>query len=171
MWKPSILEIDRSIAGALSAKNVSTLTLVFPTVTSVRDLRVLIGMIRASEFLFVEDEVSHDNLLCLGIRARIGPLTSWVTGFATHADMPVTRRAPYTALTLRIKPRPKYSVVMKKAPENVIHLADMNMRGLSREQFQQYWDLSHTHTARLLGHKPNIFSAAKTTFVLPRRHE
>lgn len=49
-----------------------------------------------------------------------------MTGFCDLPFLPATRRAPFTELTMRVKPRPNYEFQFKEAPPNVIHLADMD---------------------------------------------
>lgn len=56
---------------------------------------------------------------------------------------------------------------MKEAPEGVIHLADMDMKGMKDIQLQYLWDGSFKNTERIIGHKPDLRSAAKTTFAVP----
>lgn len=56
---------------------------------------------------------------------------------------------------------------MKEAPPGVIHLADMDMKGMQKIQFQSLWDGSFRNTERVIGHQPDLRSAAKTTFAIP----
>jgi len=56
---------------------------------------------------------------------------------------------------------------MKEAPLGVIHLADMRMHGMSENKFQSLWYGSFDNTERVIGHKPDLRSAAKTTFAVP----
>ena len=56
---------------------------------------------------------------------------------------------------------------MKEAPENVLHLADMDMKGMGENKFKALWYGSLDNTEKVLGHKPDLRSAAKTTFAVP----
>jgi hypothetical protein len=67
---------------------------------------------------------------------------------------------------MRVKDRPSYAKVMKPAPEGVLHLADLDMK-MSEAEFKAEWGESFKRTANILGHKPNLCSAAKTTFAVP----
>lgn len=58
---------------------------------------------------------------------------------------------------------------MKKAPKNVLHLADMDMKGMNENKFKSLWYGSLDNTERVLGHRPDLRSAAKTTFAVPSR--
>jgi hypothetical protein len=57
---------------------------------------------------------------------------------------------------------------MKEAPQGVIHLADMDMKGMNENKFKSLWYGSFDRTEEIIGHKPDLRSAAKTTFALPR---
>jgi hypothetical protein len=56
---------------------------------------------------------------------------------------------------------------MKAAPEGVIHLADMEMKGMGEKQFKALWFGSFSKVQGILGQKPDLRSAAKTTFAIP----
>jgi hypothetical protein len=105
----------------------------------------------------------------LGFRAIVGNLRSYVTGFGDFAFLPQTRRSPYVEIAARVKPRPQYEFVFKEAPENIIHLADMDMRGIQRDKLRRLWDNSFIHTQAILGAKPDLRSAARTTYSLPKQ--
>lgn len=104
---------------------------------------------------------------CLGLRVRVGVLESWVSGFGPFDFLPVTRRSPYTEVAFRVKARPKYELILKPAPENVIHLADLDLLGVTNAAFRTLWQASLDRTARMLGHAPDLRSAAKTTYAIP----
>lgn len=73
----------------------------------------------------------------------------------------------FTELTFRTKARPQYKKVMKEAPPGVLHLADMDMKGMGENKFKSLWFGSFDNTEKILGHKPDLRSAAKTTFAVP----
>jgi hypothetical protein len=117
----------------------------------------------------LEQKEEFDDSMCLGYRVAVGDLTSWMTGFGPFAFLPKTRQAPFTEIIFRSKPRPQYDWVMKEAPPDLIHLADMDMKGMAEEQLRSLWEGSLTNTESVLGSKPNLRSAAKTTFAIPLR--
>ena len=43
----------------------------------------------------------------------------------------------------------------------------MDMKGMSENRFKSLWYGSFDRTEHLLGHKPDLRSAAKTTFAIP----
>jgi hypothetical protein len=60
-------------------------------------------------------------------------------------------------------------MVMKEAPPDTLHVADMDLLGISENKFKALWYGSFDRTEAVLGHKPDLRSAAKTTFVVPTR--
>lgn len=56
---------------------------------------------------------------------------------------------------------------MKEAPDGVIHLADMDMKGMSENKFKALWYGSLDRAEEVIGHRPDLRSAAKTTFAVP----
>ena len=90
-----------------------------------------------------------------------------MTGFGNFNFLPKTRQSVFTEIMFRSKARPPYEKVMKKTPEGIIHLADMDMKGMSDNKFKSLWYGSFDNTESVLGHKPDLKSAAKTTFAVP----
>ena len=90
-----------------------------------------------------------------------------MTGFGGFDFLPETRQAVFTEIVFRSKPRPDYDWVMKEAPPGIIHLADMDMKGMRENQFKALWYGSFDKTENILGHKPDLRSAARTTFLMP----
>jgi hypothetical protein len=164
---PAALEVDEIIRGSISDEAVATLSVIFPAVRTEDDLKALLLELRTSQILSLELNILTENRRCVGYRAKVEPFVSWVSGFGPFEFFPKTRQAPYVELAMRVKPRPPYETVMKEAPEGVIHLADMNMQGMPENDFKRLWGGTMRRTAKLLGHEPDLESAAKTTFVIP----
>lgn len=72
-----------------------------------------------------------------------------------------------TEIVLRVKPRPTYDFAMKESPPDVIHLADLDMKGMPADRFRATWHACFRATAKLLGKAPDLTSAARTTYGLP----
>ena len=90
-----------------------------------------------------------------------------VSGFGNFDFFPRTRQAVFTEIVFRSKPRPVYDWVMKETAPGVVHLADMDMRGMQENKFKAIWYGSFDSTEKVLGHKPDLKSAARTTFAIP----
>jgi len=119
--------------------------------------------------MLVLDQVEDfDDSVCLGYRCLLDGVKSYVEGFGDFPFLPVTRRAPFTELAMRVKPRPAYTYVFKDAPPGIVHLADLDMKGIPLETLRRLWDGSLVNTRSLLGSAPDIRSAARTTFSVPR---
>lgn len=172
-WIHKILAVDASaidaeIESAINTQDVTTLSLIFPGVNSLETLLKLIEIISRCQYIFLEQDLVFNEYRCLGFRVRVDQLLSWVSGFGNFDYLPKTRQTPHTEITFRVKPRPNYVKVMKESPPSVIHLADMDMLGIADIIFKRMWYQSLDRTAQLLGYPPDLRSAAKTTFALPR---
>lgn len=171
-WTQQVIDPDRNaivtaIHTAIGDPATTTCSLIFPAINDEAGLRAFVAQLGDTPPITLEQDTRVANMRCLGFRAQIGSLTSWISGFGPYPFFPATRQAPYTELTFRVKPRPKYATVMKESPPGVIHLADLFMRGMAARMFTALWHASFRKTAQVLGHRPDLRSAAKTTFVLP----
>lgn len=171
-WKLSVSEVDdiqieTIVQNAITLPGVSTQSIIFPTVIHVKELKNLLRILQKVPSFFLEQEQEHEDMMCLGFRARIGDRVSWLTGLGSFTFLPKTRQAVFTEIVFRSKPRPDYEWVMKEAPENVLHLADMDMKGMKENKLKSLWYGSLDNTEKVLGHKPDMRSAAKTTFAVP----
>src|SRR5207245_2474860 len=117
----------------------TTLSLLFPTVSTTDDLVGFLGMLKKCDLLVLEQTEEYADSICLGFRALIGSLRSYVTGFGNFPFFPATRRASFVELATRVKPRPQYDFVFREAPRDVIHLADMDMLGVKRDKLWELW--------------------------------
>ena len=159
--------VDSEIKKAIDHAKISTLSLVFPTVNVLNKLIELVKTLQQCNYIYLGQNVVVEGMRCLGFRVRVGSLVSWISGFGNFEYFPPTRRTPYTEIVFRVKPRPRFEWVMKESPADVIHLADMDMLGIEDNIFKRLWKSSLERTAKIIGHKPNLQSAAKTTFILP----
>ncbi|QUM82360.1 hypothetical protein HWV01_19785 [Moritella sp. 5] len=159
-------EIDRAINFYKDKKGISTLSLIFPNVKTVYDLCTLINTLGKCKNIIIESN-DHEGYNCFGIRVKYGEMLSWVTGFGPFCFFPATRQAPYTEISFRIKPKPHYDYELKEAPSDILHLAHMDVKNVGAKSFKKMWDTSLKKTEKILGHKPDFISAAKTTFSIP----
>lgn len=160
--------IDLAISEAIADPETTTLSLLFPDTSSTDQLLALIGTLMQCRMLLLDQSEEFMDTLCLGFRARVGDAKSYVTGFGDFPFLPVTRRTPCVELTTRVKARPHYDFVFKPAPPGVIHLADMDMRGMPFKAMQRLWDDSFVQTKNVLGAAPDLRSAARTTYSIPK---
>ena len=108
-------------------------------------------------------EVVEDVTL-IGLRwSRVGEgYVTWVLGFAPLPTMPVTRRAPFTAIILRTVTA--YGEIKRKTERDrtVVHLADYCMRkGGSK------WDKTSEMRRALVEESRDEWAKAKVAFALP----
>jgi len=171
-WRFSVCDINAEyieilIQSAITDASVSTQSIIFPRVISRDDLLELLSILATVPSVILEQQELFEDAICLGYRIKVDDLVSWATGFGGFGFLPKTRQAVFTEIVFRSKPRPQYEWVMKEASEGVIHLADMDMRGMSENQLKALWYGSFDNTERSIGHKPDMRSAAKTTFAVP----
>jgi hypothetical protein len=159
--------IDTTLDEAIQNPETTTLSLLFPAVSDVHRLLELVACLERCKGIVLEQTEDYEGSTCLGFRALVGLVRSYVTGFGNFDFLPATRRAPFVELTTRVKPRPNYEYVFKPAPEGVIHLADLDMKGIPFESLQALWEGSFTQTKQMLGDVPDLRSAARTTFSIP----
>ncbi|WP_123906325.1 hypothetical protein [Sphingorhabdus sp. YGSMI21] len=163
------VSIDKHIKSAIRSEEITTLSLLFPDVDQDQNLKELIENLEKCDSVYLENRFESNDNYGFQFRARVNELTSWVTGFGPFEYLPVTRQSPRTEITIRVKPRPLYAWNFKETPEGIIHLADLDMKGMSDKHLWNHWRVSFERTKRLLGHEPDQESAAKTTFVVPKK--
>ena len=171
-WRLSVSNVDETgieglVQSAISLPEVSTQSIVFPSILTREDLRHLLFILKEVPSVSLEQEEEFKGSICLGYRVKVGDLKSLMTGLGSFDFLPKTRQSVFTEIVFRSKPKPDYEQVMKEAPPGIIHLADMNMKGMRENQFKALWYGSFDKTENILGHKPDLRSAAKTTFAVP----
>jgi len=159
--------IEESIQAAIISPEVFTQSIIFPSITTQEHMKDLLSVLRKTPSVSLEQEKKFEDSVCLGFRVKVGHLKSFVTGLGCFDFLPKTRQAFFTEIVFRSKPRPDYEWVMKAAPPGIIHLADMDMKGMRENQFKALWNGSFDKTGNILGHKPDVRSAARTTFAVP----
>ncbi len=172
-WKHTILDVDHEKIDLVTSQSIAdgtitTISLVFPFIKVPSELVKLIKELQFCKNVFLEQRELFKGSWCLGFRARVGKFSSWISGFGNFNFLPETRRSPYVELVFRVKSRPKYDWVLKESPRDTLHVADLDMIDLDEQQFRKNWNGSFKKTAAILGHKPDLRSAAKTTFSIPK---
>ncbi len=171
-WRLSVSKLDVEsieavVREAVLADGISMQSIILPSVVTVEDLRRLLLLLKDAPSFFLEQEQEFGDKVCLGFRVRVEDKVSWLTGFGNFEFLPATRQAVFTEVVFRSKPRPNYTTVKKEAPPNVLHLADLDVGPMKRTKFDALWNGSFEKTEQLLGHKPDLASAAKTTYAIP----
>lgn len=171
-WRLSVANVDKAqieelVASATAAPDVSTQSIIFPSIVTEDDLLGLLRVLNESDVFRLEQKERYKGAMCLGYRVKMDEKVSWLTGFGGFDFFPKTRQAIFVEIVFRAKPRRHYTKVMKEAPIGVLHLADMDMKGMGKNKFMALWYGSFDKTESLLGHKPDLRSAAKTTFAIP----
>ena len=162
----SLQSITNVIMAAIVDERISTLSIIFPDVRTNADLDNLLPALNR-DVLYLYEKLDTDSNRCFRYRAKIGIDESFVSGFGPFEHMPITRQTPHTSIVFRVKPRPAYGWYLKEPENGIIHVADMNMKGLSDRNLTRMWNNSFLRTRGLLQKKPDEESAAKTTFVIP----
>ena len=164
--KPESDAIRTAIENAVDDSATQMTSLLFPDVGGVDSLINLIDELGVTPGVSVRQSL-YEKWVCFGIRVHFQNLRSWVSGFGPFPFLPMTRQSPHCELTFRVKPRPDFKRVMKKSPNGVVHLADLDMVDMSDELFKRMWYGAFKSTKSVLGKSPDILSAAKTTFAIP----
>ena len=170
-WRSLVIPVSPDAIGvqlrdAIDSPDTQALSLIFPSVQSANDVLELAGACLETG-LFHDEGFDRETLKFIRLRAHVDENVSWVTGFGPFDFLPLTRQAPHCELTIRVKPRPDYEWHFKPPIEGIIHLADLDMVGLSDKNPRRLWQVSFQTTQKILGHAPDDESAAKTTFVIP----
>lgn len=171
-WRFTLSDADvHAIGGiiesAIADPNTSTQSILIPSADDAKGLVLLLACLPKTKNVSLEPPRLFKRSVCIGYRIRVGESHSWVTGFGNFDFLPRTRRAPTTELAFRVKPRPDFAWTFKESPPGVIHLADMNMCGLQERDLRVMWKKSFVQVRTILGRKPDLRSAAKTTFAVP----
>ena len=159
--------IEKVLDDSIQDPEVTMVSLIFPSVRSLQELLELTDNLKSANNILLEQDVVFKGFRCLGFRLKLHKALSWMSGFGNFDFLPQTRQSPHTEISVRVKPRPNYDWVLKEHPETTVHIADLNMGGLSDTMLKKLWQSSFDQTERVLDHKPDLRSASKTTFAIP----
>ncbi|MED4128862.1 hypothetical protein [Shouchella miscanthi] len=158
-------KIDNSILEAIDDPNIEVLSFLFPNVVTVDQLSFIVkSWIKDSTIIFLEKATYYDEHICLSLRLELGDsgIYSWLMMFAPFTSFPNTRQSPITELAIRVKPKPEYIYPKLSQDRDKAHLADTPFV-LSDSKTDRTWEATFKNTEYLLGYKPNLIAAAKTT--------
>ena len=107
---------------------------------------------------YVEDTSPNTE----GLRLKYKQGISWVQYFGPDSHIP-TRQTPYPMLVYTRRLNTSYYI--KVGFKGILHLAHAWYKNIKESTYDLLWDRSYKQTSKLLGHKPDIRSAAKTTWL------
>lgn len=162
-------EITDSVEQAVDDGENQLHSLIFPNITDSTQVLDLIGNAVDAGCLVKEEE--KDGASIVRLRWVMGDVQSLVLGFAPLEEVPLTRRAPFTELLFKTKPKTEH--IMHENLDHRrdrTHAADLDPRlmGLASEQLGALIGKSERRTAKVLAGevaRPEISAAkARTTF-------
>jgi hypothetical protein len=139
---------------------------IFPNITTPPQLRELIDLSMDAGCI-MREQAEIDGVEVFRLRWMLGDVESWVVGFASMADVPPTRRAPFTELVFRTKLKGKDIHPTLNNDEGAAHLANIDL-GFDMDTVGKLIGKSKDRAARMLG-GPTLRAAtpgarAKTTY-------
>lgn len=105
------------------------------------------------------EEPTSENTTGLRLKCKEG--ISWVQYLGPDSHVK-TRQTPNPELIMCVKLPTKY--YYKVGFKGVLHLAHASIEHIRERHLKFLWDRSFVRTKEILGFKPTIFEAAKTTF-------
>jgi hypothetical protein len=162
--------LESELAAALAAPSCEILSLLFPRIETLAELRELCELLRAHSPIEVSEQQTPEGFTIIAMRLALapdGPL-SWIMAFGPFAAWPPTRRGPFLELAIRVKPKPDHLFYKLNQDHSAAHLADSDP-GLSEDQFSKLFERTEKATRDVLGTAPDERSAAKATFSFPTK--
>lgn len=159
-------ELHQKLAEAVSGRHKAT-QVTFPYADSVESVSNLVQQIARADDWHANRIDEHNGIAHIGLRwSGVGEgLVSWVLGFSPLETMPLTRRAPFTALIFRSRGEYKRERKTNSPdPEIEVHLADIC--GVSAET-SDVWTTTESQRKALV--EPSLAGGARAqvSFSLP----
>lgn len=158
-------KFDKTIEQAIENPEIEVLSLLLPNVVTIEQLTALVKQwITSSKVIFLESATNYKDRICLSLRLELGKsgISSWLMMFAPFTFFPNTRQSPITELSIRVKPKPEQIYPKLSQNRKNAHLADAPFF-LPETIVDSTWEATFTNTEYLLGYKPDLIAAAKTT--------
>lgn len=165
----TLIYINKSIQKAIDDPKCEVLSLLFSKINTYIDLVKLIRSLLEIESIFLSNEEIIGSQVVLSLRTPINSMEvlAWLMAFGPFDSFPVTRQSPITEIAIRVKPKPAEQFYRLTKGDGDAHLADLPIP--HREMVtERIWDNTYKRTRLILGKEPDVFSAAKTTFTLPK---
>jgi hypothetical protein len=154
-----------------TAGHAEAVQLIFPYIKTPEELAQLVNDLCASDSWYWEEgEESDLDGIPVSLRWRL-PLkraVSWVLGFAPFDFMPVTRRAPFVALQMRVGEQKRTPEQFLDDGTSVVHLADLDdMLGNREVARQRLNDETRAAKSNILNGELVSAARARITFIIP----
>jgi len=161
--------IEAFIRKAITNRNCEVVSLLFSNVTEPQELVDLIRILLTSDLINLESEDEINEVVTLAIRVPLenNSVQSWAMAFGPFDFFPQTRKGPITELAIRVKTKPEKQFHRLSKDSDAAHLADLPV-DYPDKIMERIWNNTLKRTRLILGEEPNIHSAAKTTFNIPR---
>jgi len=161
--------IESTIESAILDPNCQVLSLLFSKITNDEQLvRLIVYLLRGQSIILV-DESEYKKLVTLSLRVELQnkEVLSWLMAFGPFSYFPETRQSPVTEIAIRVKIKPDVQFHRLNKDKDAAHLADLPI-DYKEEVMETTWQNTLRRTRIILGSEPNQFSAAKTTFSIPK---
>lgn len=165
-------QIDETVSKAISQPEVRLLSLIFPSVKSDQALTALCEILSfQTKSIFLLEDKFVEQFVALSFRSALenGEVLSWIMGFGPFDSFAQTRKSPFTELVIPVKKKPDDTYHRHNQDKDSAHVADQHIP-LDDKVLDILWDNTFKKTKKVLGHKPNVFSGARTTFTLPQEN-
>lgn len=154
-----------AIATAIESEQCEILSLGFPSVESIADLKTLCRLLTKQTDITAAEDRSWADAVIVALRLDItgtGQL-AWIMAFGPFVSWPATRRGPVLEFVIRTKPKPACLFHRLNRDPTAAHLADARP-GFDDAQMELVFARTERATRDVLGHGPDHRSAAKATF-------
>lgn len=168
LGKQTAEEIDRLINEAVENPTTKLLSIIFPSVTNQEDLTRLVEILAyETSTIFLLNDEAVDQFVALAFRVALkdNQVLAWVMGFGPQESFAATRQAPYTEIVIPVKPKPDNTYHRHNQDKDSAHVADQHI-DLDEKVLERLWFNTFKKTRKVLGHEPNVFSGARTTFTV-----
>lgn len=161
--------IEKKILSSIKDPKCQILSLLFSNITTTRDLIKLIKKLLSIEIIQLENESIFDDWITLALRVPLNTenVLSWLMAFGPFDYFPKTRQSPIIEIAIRVKEKPIDLFYRLNNDRETAHLADLPL-DYEDKVMERIWNNTLKRTRTILSEEPNHFSAAKTTFTIPR---
>jgi len=162
--------LDVGLTTATASPMCELVGFLFPRIREPDELVRLVGALISTGVISLGHTEIFGDITTISLRATVSnpTVTAWVLGFGPFRHMPLTRRAPSTEIIIRPKVKPASLFHRINQDRSVGHLADAPLH-MNDAYTELVWQETLQSVCGILGHPPNKFSAAKTTFCVPSR--